>query len=517
MRKVAILIFVLGVLIVVGVRFGKPIWQERQHLATSDASATKGKIVLAYDNWIGYYILCSVEMKKQMRSAGWLLQCEDDKADYAKRMERLDKGEIDFAVATVDSYILNAAPRKFPGAIIAVVDESKGGDAILAWQDVASNLEALKKRNDFKVGFTPNSPSHHLIKATAEHFDVPQLLVTGARRVETDGSSDALQKLSGRKVEVAVLWEPDVSKALSQKGVVKLLGTENTERLIVDILLVGRKFAANNPEAINLLLGTYFRVLKNYRDNPALLEQEVAKETKLSSDAVKAMLKGVQWASLTDNGQKWFGVGGGADAGLITAIEATVKILVASKDFSSNPIPDKDPYRLTYKKPIEDLLLSSASGFMDVGAKSPVPSEDSLKAAFSPLNDAGWASLKPVGALKIEPVVFQTGRGELHLQEKEKIDASVEKLRHYPKFRVLVKGHTALAGDPAENKKLSHERAESVARYLMVTYSIDTNRIKAVGMGSDEPLPLLPGESPNDRAYSYRLPRVELLLMSETY
>jgi len=52
-----------------------------------------------------------------------------------------------------------------------------------------------------------------------------------------------------------------------------------------------------------------------------------------------------------------------------------------------------------------------------------------------------------------------------------------------------------------------------VARYLGVTYNLDLNRLRVVGLGSTLPLPQLPGES--ERAYGYRLPRVELSLVAE--
>ena len=84
---------------------------------------------------------------------------EDDKADYAGRMEKLKKGDIQFAVATVDSFLLNAHSVDYPGTIVMVIDESQGGDCILAKADVAKNLSDLKGKNDLRVAFTPGSPA----------------------------------------------------------------------------------------------------------------------------------------------------------------------------------------------------------------------------------------------------------------------------------------------------------------------------------------------------------------------
>ncbi len=517
--RTAIIIVILGIIGLIGVYFVLPVLSDWNQKMTSDAKTTKGKITIAVDNWIGYFPLCSPEMRKQMRSAGWNWQCEDDKADYAKRMQRFKDRDYEFVVATVDSYILNGASKGFPGITIAVIDESKGGDAILARKDKVANLNAMKGRTDLTVAFTPNSPSHHLGKAAATHFDVPELLPPqGPRRIETDGSEEALKKILSGEANVAILWEPDVSRALAKGNIVKLIGTEDTEQLIVDILLLGREFADKNSDVVRLALSTYFQVLKFYRDNPDILTKEIVAETKLSESAVKSMLKGVSWVNLADNAQKWFGVslqGRTADEGLFSTIESTVRILRSSKDFQSNPIPDSDPNRLIRSEYVRELYIKGSNTGFTVQGKVETPPANSLEARFASLDEAGWKNMREVGALKIQPVTFQTGTAELNLDGKAEIDVAVEALKHYPKFRVLIKGHTGMSGDPEVNKKLSQERAESVLRYLTVTYSIDPNRLRAIGMGSDEPTPRLPNES--DRAYTYRLPRVEMYLVSEVY
>jgi len=210
------------------------------------------------------------ELRKRMRSRGYLLQCDDDKADYPARMQRLKAGELQFAVATVDSYVLNGAAKGFPATIVAVIDESKGGDAIVAWKDSVATIDELKKKAAVQIAFTPGSPSEHLLKAMGVHFDVALLRQRKNWRVEASGSPDALAKLLARKADVAVVWEPDVTRALSNPAIVKLLGSEDVDKLIVDVLLVGRKFSQDNPEAVATLLREYFNVARLYREDPML-------------------------------------------------------------------------------------------------------------------------------------------------------------------------------------------------------------------------------------------------------
>ena len=460
-RKIvgAVLLLLIGLIAVFLAWYFLPMFKDKFQKTTSDATKTKGKIQVVMDNWIGYFPLRSPEMEAQMRKSGWILVCEDDNADYDTRMKRLKDGDIDVAVATVDSYLLNAEKYNFPGIIICVIDESKGGDAILANKDKVESLNDLKKKSGIRIAFTPDSPSHYLAKAAADHFNVPGLLPEGNLRIETDGSEKARDKLLTGKTDMAVLWEPDVSRALSQEGIVKILGTEDTERLIVDILIVRRGFARKNPEIVQLLLNTYFKVLKKYKDDPNLLQKHIKKETGLSENTINTMLKGVKWENFSDNCEKWFGIaapGTYADEGLISTIQSTAKILVNAGDFKDSPIPDEDPYRLTNSEFLETLFQTGISGFT-----TPKPGEtqaeviDSIEAKFSALEPGQWDALKEVGTLKVEPIVFQQGTDTLNLLSKQVIDQAVERLRHYPNFRVKIKGHTGTRGDPEENVKLS--------------------------------------------------------------
>jgi len=509
-----------------------PVIKSQSQQNTSDAKDLKGRMKLALDDWVGYYPLDSNRMRKFMRNEGYILDVVNDGADYPARMKKLAAGELDFAVVTVDSYILNAVPVDFPGTIIAILDESKGGDAIVgdANQGVSS-LESFKDPKIFsrspdhplKIAYTASSPSEHLLKSVISHFDVPVLkALPKEQRIETQSSEEALKLFRDKKVPVAILWEPNVSKALEIPGAVKILGTESTSRLIVDILVVNRDFARKNPEQVDLLLKIYFRTLKFYADNPEDLKKDMSTELKLSKDSVQKMLDGVAWVNLSENCQEWFGFSGPgqiAQQGLVDTIESTVSILVESGDFKDDPLPDKDPYRIINSSFIQHIYETGIkNGFagMDGSAVGAAMNAMGLDRPFKPLTDQQWDKLRPVGSIKVEPIMFQTGSADLDVTEKEKLDVMINnRLKHYPMFRVLVGGHTSYSGDPEANMALSQQRADAVARYLFITYSIDQNRIKAVGYGGTKPLSKLADES--ERGYQYRLPRVEISLLAESF
>lgn len=506
--KIFIGILIVGILAIMGYKYSRPLLQDELQRSSSDAANTRGTIRIGMDSWIGYFPLCSPEMERNLREEGYILDCEDDQANYADRFMQLKKGKLDFAVSTVDAYILNGQRLDYPGTIVAVLDESKGGDAIVARKKILPNLDALKHNPETRIAFTPHSPSEHFLKAISSHFDLPFLsLKTQDWRVETEGSGDALKRLLNGDADAAVLWEPDVSRALSNTSFTRLIGTEDTDKLIVDVLLAERRLSKENPEMVKTLLKAYFKTLGFYYQNPEQLRRDIKKRDKLANEQIESMLQGVDWISLNENTRLWFATDNpGQQAGVISAIKSALEILLENNDFSTNPLPQKDPYRLTNRNYITAVAEQT-------GQTKAIKSTDPLKRPFKPLNDRGWAGLKRIGTLKVEPVSFQRGSAILDLKGKKTLDNAANKLRRYPNFRYLIEGHTGVRGDKKANTKLSLARAEAVSRYLQVTYNIDKNRVRALGYGGSKPLPQKEGES--RRAYAYRLPRVEISLMTE--
>ncbi len=507
--KAAIALVVLGALAIGAAKFAMPWFQDSMQARTSDAKATKGRVAIGVDNWIGYFPICSPQMKERVRAEGYLLECIDDGADVDGRLSRLAAGELDFAVATVDSYVLVGAAHDYPGTIVAVIDESKGGDALLAWESRAATLDDFKAAGSLKIAFTPNSPSDHLLKSLSVHFDIGPLRERNSWPIEVQGSEEALSALLDKRADAAVLWEPDVSRALTQPGIVRVLGTEDTQELIVDVLIAQRRFAHDKPDVTQSVLKAYFETLRFYRENPRDLIADVSARTKLDKAQVEPLLGGVDWATLDDNIKRWFGTNTAAAArpALISTLESTVEILIDYGTLTRSPLPNGDPYRLTNRSVIETLATQMAS--------DAVEATDGQASEFVALSDAQWSALRPVGTLKMRPIVFASGTAQLTDESKRQLDGAFENLKHYPNFRVSIDGHTGLRGDADVNERLSHERAVAVAEYLVETHAVQNERLHARGFGGSKPLRREPGES--SRAYAYRLPRVELVLVSGVY
>lgn len=491
----------------------RPVFEKREQLATSDLAAAKGKITLGLDGYAGYFFLQSPEMKESLLSRGYRLIVEDDQGSYAERMQKLAHGTLDMAVFTIDTFIANGAAQGFPASIVAVISESRGSDAIVGRKSKFPDLDSLKQKSEVKVALTLNSPSEYLLKTTANHFGISQFLERqNTWAVSVNGSSEALKNLEAGTVDVAVLWEPEISKAIGQQDYVKLLGTEQTEALIVDVLVVSRDFIQKHPESVTVFLENYFTTLKRYRTESDRLIHEFAQLSELPLDLVESMLGGIEWKSLQQNVRDWFGHDVGSARGrfgLFNSIETTLKILQSYKSGLASPFPNNDPRTIMY-----DAFVTSVAQQLVSSEKPDRDSIDSLTRDFHALSDYAWSHLASVGTLKQRPISFRSGSAELTTEDQIQIDQIVDTLKTYPNFRLRISGHTSPRGDPEANRALSSQRAQTVADYIVDYFQVDPNRIQTVGMGGEKPLPRKSDEP--YREYLGRIPRVEVqFLMDE--
>ena len=521
----AIVIAMLGIPLIFAWKYTAPVLEQHALTQSSDAVQSKGTVAVGVDNFIGYYPLCSPHLRTLMRAEGYEFTCIDDEADYVGRFQKVKEGKLPFAVATVDSYELKALQSQYPGLFITVIDHSQGADGAVACNEKVKNIDDLK-HGGLKVAFAPGTASEHLIKVVATQFDIPQLRSADKSwRVETKSSAEAAKKCLDGSVDVAVMWEPDITKTLKRNPKAsKLIGTDFSPNVVMDILIVRREYASAHPNVVKMVLRRYFETLYYYRQHPdtaiahALdyVNASTPVDARLTEGDVKKAMEGVRWVNLAENATLEFGIaepGPGIPPkyGLIEAIVGTARILTDAGDFTMDPS----------HRPPDDARLMIQSGFVkelyETGLASgetvDTNNANSLSRQFAELTNPQWQQMKEIGTLRVRPVNFQTGSDDLLLEAKENIDHIVEAIKNYPSARIVIEGHTSTRGDSNENLVLSQDRADSVAKYLQVTYQVDPNRIHAVGLGGVKPLVQNAGES--NREYLNRLPRVVVKLVRE--
>ena len=464
-------------------------------LSTSNLESAKGIIRIGLDAYAGYAPIRSKDFRNRLLKNGYRLELIDDQGDYAQRVEALANGSLELAVFTVDSFVLNGLKENYPGSIIAVLSESTGSDGIVSAAPQVTDLDALKQETDLRIAYTPDSPSEHFLKAIAADFGMQdQLTKNRSNKRPVTGSEDALKALKKGDADIAVLWEPELSKAKADTKLNYLIGSESTRGLIVDVLVASTETLNDHPEKAEAILEAYFQQLIDYRKDRAAFIKALADDAGTQKNVAEQIAQGIAWKGYR----------------LYNSIERTVSILIETGDFSRNMLPQQDPRSLIFERPLRNI---GASKSLSAGNTSDTAA-DLLSHDFSPLSPDMWQRLPKVGTLKLRPISFRSGTNELSDAGIEAITQMIDSLRNYPDFRVIVSGHTNSRGDPEANRELSRTRANRVVDYIHRKFAVDANRLLAVGHGSDQPLSRNAGES--FRAHQNRLARVEFSFVRDS-
>jgi outer membrane protein OmpA-like peptidoglycan-associated protein len=109
-------------------------------------------------------------------------------------------------------------------------------------------------------------------------------------------------------------------------------------------------------------------------------------------------------------------------------------------------------------------------------------------AAYQVLNRPVELAPLSVGSkIVVRNIFFASGKSELQPESKAELDKLVTLMTNFPKLILEIAGHTDAAGSDELNQKLSEQRAQTVANYL-IEHGIDKSRLRTMGMGEKQPI-----------------------------
>jgi outer membrane protein OmpA-like peptidoglycan-associated protein len=90
--------------------------------------------------------------------------------------------------------------------------------------------------------------------------------------------------------------------------------------------------------------------------------------------------------------------------------------------------------------------------------------------------------------ISVSNIQFSANSTGLPEKEKQTVAEIARILKSVPGRKILVAGHTALAGNQRDRLRISRERAQAVADYLVLLGARKANEIVVRGYGSDRPI-----------------------------
>ncbi len=336
--------------------------------ATSGESNYSQHIKIGMDGFSGYAILRSLDFNQQLRSHGIKAEPADDGADYDKRLAGLASGELQLAAFPIDALLKASAKAKsMPATIIAVIDESRGADAVVAYKDRYPSVESLNTA-DTRFVLVAGSPSDTLTRVliNSRFFSnvTPQSIVGVPNEKELVAR---YRKATAGGNEVFVTWEPVVSDILKNEQMKVVFDSNEQSGYIVDTLVVSRDYLIKNESAVRTVLECYFRTLYTLNnDLEAGAERRMKLKELVRSDAkdagtvlekeqVERLVNGIVWKHTQDNFAH-FGLGGVATH-IEDMIDRVRRVLVDTKGLEADPTQG-DSSRLFTQKVLRDLQAS---------------------------------------------------------------------------------------------------------------------------------------------------------------
>jgi outer membrane protein OmpA-like peptidoglycan-associated protein len=436
----------------------------------------KHEVTVALDSFSGYAVLRSKTFADLLRRRGVKLELRDDGANYPQRLENLRKGNVQMAAFTVDALIKTGAKSgELPATIVALIDETRGADAMLAYKSTIRNVDALN-HPDVRFVLTPDSPSETLARVVMSTFALDQLPPEPFTMARDAADVYERYRRSGKDSrEVFVLWEPYVSKILANESMDVVIDSSRFTGYIVDCLVAERDFLVKNPDVAQSVVECYFRALYEYRSDEAmtqLVKSDAGDDPAMDAAVSQKLVAGIDWKNTQENFAH-FGLRSSQGLQhLADMIENITEVLINTGAIDSDPTAGQ-PDRLYFDQPLRQLF---DAGFHPGDEQEEVRQREQLAA----LSDQQWESLEPVGTLSVPALVFPRGTDKLTERSERILDELVSQLETWPQYYVILRGNASRKGDLEANKRLAEQRAKATERYL-TSHGVASRRIRAVG------------------------------------
>ena len=375
------------------------------------------------------------------------------------------------------------------GRAVMIVDNTQGGDAVIARDPAIRSIEDLAGRSVALLQFTP---SHGML---IDAIDNSSLSARKKESVKTvfinaeEGTGGVRAAYESGNVDAAVLWDPDLALAQRNvKGSHVVYSTKTATNLIFDVMVCDARILAK-PEGqavVQKFVEGWMDGVKTARANPdnavdALVQTE--EFFKLLADKegkpfVKSLFGNLVWTGLEDNA-RILGLAGGTNhyERVYRRFDEIYRKAGALANPKSPVIPAQDSFDYRFIKS----LLEQDKGATKAAAKP--------QTTFSQAELAQATTQKSAIVTKPVMVGFGTGTATLTKRAEKTIDAEMAPfIENNGKAYFEVSGNTDATGSSSTNRRLSGARAKAVVDYLVSQWEFPRDRFKIVGNGSERPL-----------------------------
>jgi len=254
-------------------------------------AALAKKIILGAETWPGYLPLFVARDKGYFRELGLNVEIKrypglgELSKDYvAGKMQ----GRANLTLDAVNEFLQGLDHK-----IVAVIDHSKGSDAIWARDDLKTVMDFRGKKVAFEFD-------------TLEEFFITWVLKQHGMSVSDivpvfGDPEKAVRMLLAGEADVAVSHEPYLSRLAKSEHFHRVFSSADAPGLVTDILTFRTDFVEAYPKTVEAILRAYFKGLTFWKEHPEEACAIVAREFGDTPDGIATQLKGIKMLDEHDN------------------------------------------------------------------------------------------------------------------------------------------------------------------------------------------------------------------------
>jgi NitT/TauT family transport system substrate-binding protein len=251
--------------------------------SSSGAAAKTTPIRIGFSTWNGYIGLV-IGVKEHLFDKAGVKVSYTVVEDPVQRFNALKAGSLDAIATTPDTFSRTTA-NGIPTVQVLGLDQSKGGDGIVAGNDVHSVSQLRGKSVGVSAGSTSQWMLAYVLSQNGMSLkDVKQVDMT---------SGDAGSAFAAGRIPVAVTWQPWLSKAeKNPKGHV-LVSTVKYPTIITDQVGFAPEFLKAHPDSVRAFVKGYAAAIDFLHTHEDQALSDVTDYLGQSPDEIKATMKDV--------------------------------------------------------------------------------------------------------------------------------------------------------------------------------------------------------------------------------
>jgi NitT/TauT family transport system substrate-binding protein len=269
--------------------------------AIQAAHAEDKTIRVICNNWSGFAPVFVANDLGYFKKLGLRVSVKFDD-EQADALAGIAHGDIEVDMRTVDDYQRRPRGPSTPGVMIGTIDESNGGDGVVA----DGSIKTVSDLKGKVVAMETDIPAYLLLQLELSKAGLSYKDMT----VKQTAGSDALSVFSDASVAAIGTFQPFMNKAVTldaKRGAHILVSSASYPGTIVDAIIVNQSRLKADPAAYkNFLIGVY-KAIAYYKTKPADFVHLAAPHFNLSDKDFQASIDGSLSYTSLDTAKNYFG------------------------------------------------------------------------------------------------------------------------------------------------------------------------------------------------------------------